>query len=154
MNNFVRLALVVAALVAPRALPAQPLPEALAKVEGAWIRSSVPGQQGTGAYMKLTARGAMQLVGVATPVAATAEIHQMKMEGDLMTMRPVARLDLPAGRTVEFKPGGYHLMLMDLKQPLLDGTLVPLTLRLRDAKGVVRRLELSVPVATRAPHKN
>lgn len=132
-------------------LPAQPLPAAPAKVEGAWIRSSVPGQQGTGAYMKLTARSAMQLVGVTTPLAATAEIHQMKMEGDLMMMRPVARLDLPAGRTVELKPGGYHLMLMDLKQALLDGTVVPLTLRLRDAKGVELRLELSVPVATRAP---
>jgi periplasmic copper chaperone A len=123
----------------------------LPKVEGAWVRSSVSGQQGTGAFMKLTAKVPMQLVGVSTPVAGSAEVHQMKMEGDLMTMRPVSRLDLPAGRTVEFKPGGYHLMLMDLKQPLLSGTAVPLILLLRDTKGVQRQLELRVPVATRAP---
>ena len=64
----------------------------------------------------------MQLVGVTTPVAGTAEVHEMKMEGDVMRMRPVPKVDLPAGRTVEFKPGGYHLMLMDLKQALKPGS--------------------------------
>lgn len=131
-----------------------PAAASLPKVEGAWVRSSVPGQQGTGAFMKLTAREAMQLVGVTTPVAGIAEVHEMKLEGDLMLMRSVSKLELPAGRTVEFKSGGYHLMLMDLKQPLVAGTRVPLTLLLRDAKGVSRRLELSVPVAIRAPGSN
>jgi copper(I)-binding protein len=93
----------------------------------------------------------MQIVGVSTPVAATAEVHEMKMEGDVMTMRPLARLDLPAGRTVELKPSGQHLMLQDLRQPLAPGAVVPLTLLLRDAKGVERKLELKLPVATRAP---
>jgi periplasmic copper chaperone A len=105
----------------------------LPKVEGAWVRSSVSGQQGTGAFMKLTAKVPMQLVGVSTPVAGSAEVHQMKMEGDLMTMRPVSRLDLPAGRTVEFKPGGYHLMLMDLKSPLKQGDKLPVTLEFEKA---------------------
>ena len=124
--------------------------QALPKVEGAWVRSSVPGQQGTGAFMKLTAVQAMQLVGVSTPVAGTAEVHEMKMDGDVMRMRAVPKLDLPAGRTVELKPGGYHVMLMDLKQPLKPGSTVPLTLVLRDAKGVESKLELKVPV-TAAP---
>jgi copper(I)-binding protein len=121
--------------------------QALPKVEGAWVRSAVPGQQGTGAFMKLTAAQAMQLVGVATPVAGTAEVHEMKMDGDVMRMRAVPKLDLPAGRTVELKPGGYHVMLMDLKQPLTPGSTVPLTLVLRDAKGMESKLELKVPVA-------
>ena len=138
-----------AAAASAQVAPAASAP--LAKVEGAWVRSAVPGQQGTGAFMKLTAKAAVQLVGVSTPVAGTAELHEMKMDGDLMTMRPIAKLDLPAGRTVELKSGGYHLMLMDLKQPLLAGTTVPLTLVLRDSKGMPHKLELTVPVATRAP---
>ena len=127
------------------------LPEQLPKVEGAWVRSTVAGQQGTGAFMKITARQPMQLIGVSSPVAGTAEVHEMKMEGDIMRMRQVAKVDLPAGRTVEFKPGGYHLMLMDLKQALKPGTAVPLTLVFRDANGVERKLELKAAVATRSP---
>lgn len=124
---------------------------ALPKVEGAWVRSSVPGQHGTGAFMKLTASQATQLVGASTPVAGTAEVHEMKMEGDVMKMRAVPHLDLPAGRTTELKPGGYHIMLMDLKKPLAAGTSVPLTLTFRDAGGAQSSLELKVPVAARAP---
>lgn len=132
-------------------LAASAFAEAPLKVEGAWVRSSVPGQQGTAAFMKLTSQKPLQLVGVSTPVAGTADLHEMKREGDLMMMRPVSKLDLPAGRTVELKPSGYHLMLQDLKQPLPPGTTVPLTLVLRDAKGVESKLELKLPVATRAP---
>jgi copper(I)-binding protein len=124
----------------------------LPKVEGAWVRSAVPGQQGTGAYMKLTAKEPMQLVGVATPVAGVAQVHQMKMEGEVMRMRPAGALDLPAGQAVELKPGGgYHVMLQDLKQPLAVGSAVPLTLTLRDAQGASHKLELKVPVLTVAP---
>ena len=126
-------------------------PVSLPKVEGAWVRGSVPGQQGTGAFMKLTAREPMKLVGVTTPAAGIAELHEMKLDGDVMLMRAVPEVNLPAGRTVEFKSGGYHLMLMDLKQPLVAGSEVPLTLLLRDAKGLAHKLDLSVPVAIRAP---
>jgi len=73
------------------------------------------------------------------------------MEGDVMKMRAVPALDLPAGRAVELKPGGYHLMLMELKQPLEAGSTVPITLLLRDGAGTESRLELKVPVATKAP---
>lgn len=119
--------------------------------EGAWARASVQGQSGTGAFMKLTAREPLSLVGASTPVAGTAEVHEMKMEGDVMRMRAIAALELPAGKAVELKPGGHHIMLMDLKAPLKPGTQVPVTLLLRDAKGETRRLELSVPVLTAAP---
>jgi len=123
----------------------------LPRVEGAWVRSAVPGQHGTGAFMKITAPRPMQLVGVATPVAGVAQVHEMKMEGDVMKMRAVPALDLPAGRAVELKPGGYHLMLMDLKQSLEVGSTVPITLLLRDGAGTESRLELKVPVAAKAP---
>jgi periplasmic copper chaperone A len=75
----------------------------------------------------------------------------MKREGDVMTMRAVDKLELPAGRTVALTPSGYHLMLQDLKQQLRPGTTVPLTLVLRDAKGLQSKLELKLPVATREP---
>ena len=121
------------------------------KVEAAWARASVQGQMGTGAFMNLTAAQPLSLVGVSSPAAGVSEVHEMKMEGDVMRMRPLAQLALPAGQTVELKPGGYHLMLMDLKAPLKPGTSVPVTLRLRDAKGVETKLDLQLPVATRAP---
>jgi copper(I)-binding protein len=75
----------------------------------------------------------------------------MKMEGDVMRMRAISGLDLPAGQTVELKPGGYHVMLMDLKTALRKDSSVPLTLVFRDAKGVESSQEVSLPVLTSAP---
>jgi copper(I)-binding protein len=130
---------------------AQPAPAAPLKAEAAWVRASVPGQAGTGAFMRLTASEPLTLVGVASPVAGVAELHEMKLEGDVMRMRAISSLALPAGQSVELRPGGHHLMLMDLKAPLKPDTRVPLTLVLRDAKGAERRLELQVPVSARPP---
>ena len=130
---------------------AQPATTSPVKVEAAWIRASVAGQSGTGAFMRLTATEPMTLVGVASPVAGVAEVHEMKLEGDVMRMRAIPSLVLPAAKTVDLRPGGYHLMLMDLKAPLKPDTRVPLTLLLRDAQGVQRRLELQVAVSTRPP---
>lgn len=121
------------------------------EVSNAWVRSTVPGQMGTGAFMKITAKAGTQLVGVSSPVAGVGEVHEMKMDGDIMKMRAMPALDLPAGKTVELKPGGYHVMLMDLKQPLLKDSKVPLTLTFKDAKGVQSKLELSLPVSNVVP---
>ena len=101
--------------------------------------------------MKITAKTGTQLVGVSSPVAGVAEVHEMKMEGDIMKMRATPVLDLPAGKTVELKPGGYHVMLMDLKQPFVKGSQVPLTLMFKDAKGVQSKLALTLPVTNIAP---
>jgi len=98
----------------------------------------------------LSADGA-RLVGVKTPLADVAEIHEMKMEGNVMKMSPVAALELPAGKPVELKPGGYHLMLMDLKATLSKGESIPLTLSLQDARGQKFQVEVSVPVAVQPP---
>ncbi len=121
------------------------------KVTGGWVRSTVAGQKGSGAFMTITANEAVRLIGVSSPVAGVAEVHEMKMDGDVMKMRAMPVLELPAGRTVELKPGGYHLMLMDLKQSLTVGSTVPVTLMFSDGKGAEKRVEVNLPVAAAAP---
>jgi copper(I)-binding protein len=122
-------------------------------VTDAWARATVQGQKATGAFMKITAKDSVKLVGVSSPVAGVAEIHEMKMEKDVMKMAALPNgLDLPAGQAVELKPGGYHVMLMDLKAPLTKDTTVPLTLTLQDAKGVKSNVELKVLVGMQAPN--
>ena len=101
--------------------------------------------------MTLTAAQNLKLVGVSSPVAGVAELHEMKMDGEVMRMRAIESLDLPAGKPVEFKPGGYHLMLMELKQVLRKDTQVPLTLSVRTAQGQLSQVQVSVPVALQPP---
>jgi len=121
-------------------------------VQGAWARATVPGQKATGAFMKLTSKDGTKLVSVSTPAAGVSEVHEMKMDGDVMKMRAVqGGLDLPAGKAVELKPGGYHVMLMDLKAPLPKDSTVALTLVFKNAKGVETKQEVTLPVSTVAP---
>lgn len=151
------LGLVLCTALAPLsgALAQAPAPslqaQALPHVDGAWVRATVAGQQGSGAFMRITSPVNAKLVSAATPVAGTAEVHEMKMEGDVMQMRAVPQLALPAGRTVELTPGGYHIMLMDLKQALKPGTTVPLTLVFQDAAGGRHTVNVQAPVAVMAP---
>ena len=119
-------------------------------VQNAWVRQTVPGQSGTGAFMKLNAPSGARLVGVSTPVAGIAEVHEMQVDGGTMRMREMKEgLPLPARQAVELKPGGVHVMLMDLKQPLPKGASVPLTLRFEDKQG--RPLSRTVQVPVGAP---
>ena len=101
--------------------------------------------------MVLTAQEPLKLVGVESAAAGVAEVHEMKMEGDVMRMRAIDALDLPTGQPVALKPGGYHLMLQQLKAPLLKDSTVPVTLVFKDGKGQTSRLNLQVPVRTSAP---
>ena len=122
------------------------------EVKDAWVRSTVQGQKATGAFMKITAKDSVKLVGASSPAAGVTEVHEMKMEGDVMKMRAVpGGLDIAAGKTVELKPGGYHVMLMDLKAALPKDSTVPLTLLFKDAKGVESKVEIKVPVAAVMP---
>jgi periplasmic copper chaperone A len=122
------------------------------KVEGAWIRTAVEGQSGTGGFMTLTSPAAMKLIGVTSPVSKIGEVHEMKMEGQVMKMAEVkGGLELPAGKAVELKPGGFHIMLLDLKQSLKVGSEVPVTLTFTNAKGEQSKVEVKMPVAARAP---
>ena len=95
-------------------------------VSGAWARATVPQQKVTGAFARFETTEASRLVAVSSPAAARVEIHEMAMDGNMMKMREVSGVDVPAGQAVELKPGGYHLMLMDLKKPVAAGDAVPL----------------------------
>jgi hypothetical protein len=121
-------------------------------VTDAWARATVTGQKATGAFMTITAKDTTKLVGVSSPVAGVAEIHEMKMDKDVMKMAALPNgLDLPAGKAVALKPGGFHVMLMDLKAPLAKDSTLPLTLTLQDAKGVKSTVELKVLVGMQPP---
>ena len=117
-------------------------------IRDAWIRGTVAGQTASGAFMSLTSRSPARLVAAASPVAGMVEIHNMKMEGGVMRMFAVDGIDLPANRTVKLAPGGYHVMLMDLKRTLKAGERVPLKLTVELAGGKRETIELDVEVRT------
>lgn len=102
-------------------------------IQDPWVRGTVPQQKATGLFMNIDAAQDVRLVAGQSPVAGVVEIHEMVMEGNVMKMREVAGgLPIGKGRTMNLKPGGYHVMLMDLKQPLKGGETVPVTLTFED----------------------
>jgi copper(I)-binding protein len=111
-----------------------------------WVRGTVESQMATGAFMRLTAATDARLLAARSPVAGIVELHEMAMENNVMRMREITRLDLPAGRTVELRPGGYHVMLMDLKRTLKPGEEVPITL---DFEQGGKRLTVQVKAVVR-----
>lgn len=113
-------------------------------VTGAQARATVPGQKAGGAFLRLQNEGsaADRLIAASSPVSGRVELHTMRLEGDVMRMRQIDAIELPAGGQVELKPGGMHLMLMELKSPLKPGDTVPLTLRFEKAGEVT----LDMPV--------
>jgi len=111
-----------------------------------WVRATVAAQKATGAFMTLTSTQNVKLVGVSSPAAGIVEVHEMKMDNDMMRMRQIPALELPAGKAVKLAPGGYHLMLLDLKQPLKDGDKVALTLEIEDAQKVRSKVVVDAPV--------
>lgn len=116
------------------------------EVKDVWIRGTVPGQQATGAFMEIASRTPARLIGASTPAAGVVEIHNMKMENGVMRMFPVAGVDVPAGKSVKLAPGGYHVMMMNLRRPLTAGEKVPLTLTFELADKKRETIELSVEV--------
>ena len=104
-------------------------------VDKPWVRTTVPQQTTSGAFMTITSAQGGRLVSASSPVATAVEVHEMKMEGDLMKMRPVAALPLPAGKPVELKAGAFHMMLLGLKAPIKSGETVPIALVVEDAAG-------------------
>ena len=129
-------------------------------VKEPWIRGTVAQQKATGLFAQITSSSGGKLVSASSPVAGVVEIHEMAMDGNVMKMRALpAGLDLPAGKAVELKPGGHHVMLMDLKQQLKEGETVSVTLVVEGKDGKKETLELKAPVkalnsAGGAPHKH
>ena len=116
-------------------------------VSDAWARATVAGQKATGAFMTLQAPQGARLVAANSPVASVTEIHEMKMVDQVMKMSALPQgLALPAGQKVELKPGGYHIMLMDLKAPLAAHSEVTLSLTFQDAQGQKSVQSVKVPV--------
>jgi len=116
-------------------------------VEDAWVRATVPGQKTSGAFMKLTASEDLTLVGARSPAAGVVEIHEMAMDDQMvMRMRAVKGIALPAARPVDLKPGGYHVMLLDLKDTLQAGQKLRLTLVFKDRKGELDDLDVEAVV--------
>jgi copper(I)-binding protein len=136
MKKILAPALAALSVFAAAAAPAQ------VRVDEAWVRATVPEQKTTGAYMSITAAKDGKLVAASSPVATSVEVHEMKMEGDVMRMRAVAALPLPAGQRVELKPGAYHMMLLGLKQPVKAGDVVPLKLVVEAAGGKREEVEV------------
>jgi copper(I)-binding protein len=116
------------------------------KVSDPWVRATVPHQSATGAFMKIESPQDARLVSASSPVAGVAELHEMKMEKEVMKMRPVRSVALPAGREVELKPGSYHVMMMNLKGQMKAGDTVPITLVVEGKDGKRETVEVKATV--------
>lgn len=121
------------------------------QVQNAWVRATVAQQKSTGAFMQLSSAQGGRLLEVRSPVAEMVEIHEMRMDGTVMKMRAMPALDLPAGQSVELKPGGYHIMMMGLKAPVKAGDSVPLSLVFEAKDGKRETVELKAQVRAMAP---
>lgn len=125
-----------------------PAPAPWVQVDSAWVRPMVKGQTATGGFMVLTARQPLTLEGFSMTRAGVPELHEMSMDGNVMRMRAIASLALPAGQAVMLRPGGHHLMLTQLPDALKEGELLSLTLKLRTAEGKSVTQAINVPVKT------
>lgn len=143
MNRIVRATALSALVSAAFILPAH----AQVTVKDPWVRATVSQQKATGAFMQITSAQDARLVEARSPVAGIVEIHEMAIEKDVMKMRALPNgLDLPAGKTVELKSGGYHVMLMDLKQQMKEGDTVPMTLVVEGKDKKRSTIEVNAPV--------
>ena len=137
--------LVITAMVA---LAAQSAWAANLSVTDAWARATMPGQKVSGAYMQLQSDADARLVSASSPAVPRVEVHEMKMDGDVMRMREVKSIELPKGKTVSLEPGGYHIMLMNLTKPIAAGEVIPLTLVVESGG---KRQTIEVKAEARAP---
>ena len=126
------------------------------RIDHPYARATVPGQPNGGGFLKLSNEGptADKLVAATSARAGSIELHTMRMEGDVMRMRQVDAIELPAGGSVELKPGGMHLMFIGLKAPLRNGDTFPMTLRFEKAGEVVVTVNVEVPQTAEPAHKH
>ncbi len=129
----IQLLSVLIAMTASLGAQAQSPAKTEVKVFDAWARTTVPGASVSAAYMHIKSARPMKLVKAESPVAGMTEIHQMSMKDGVMNMSAVDAVDIPAGKLVDLRPGGLHVMLMQLKQPIKKGDEIPLTLTFEDA---------------------
>ena len=125
------------------------------QVEGPWIRATTPGAKVAAGYMTIRNKSAQpeRLVGGSSPVAGKVETHIHIKDGDVVRMREVKGYDIPANGVFELKPGGAHLMLVDLKRPLKEGEKVPLVLKFEKSGEVKVDFEVR-PLTAPAPSEH
>lgn len=126
-------------------------PASAVVVSDAWVRATAPGQPVAAAYMSIMSSRDGTLEHVAADSAGEVQVHSMWMEGDVMRMRQLRQLPLPAAHKVRLAPAGTHLMLLDLKRPLRAGETVRFTLTVLDASGHRQLVHTAAPVRAEAP---
>ena len=147
MNTRRHTLLAAAALVLALSAAAPAIAQTVPKVEDAWARPTVAGQAGGGGFLRITSATADRLDPASAPISKTVELHTMQMDGDVMRMREIPAIEIPAGQTVELKPGGLHVMFIGLTRKLDNGASFPLTLRFEKAGEVTA----DVKVRTQGP---
>jgi len=115
-------------------------------VKDAWVRGTVPSQTTTGAFMTITSSEDAKLVGASTPIAKMTEIHQSTMKDGVAHMHEAQSVALPAGKPVELKPGGYHLMIMGVTKPVAKGEKIPFQLTIEDRSGKKTKVDVKAEV--------
>jgi periplasmic copper chaperone A len=120
-------------------------------VTHAWVRSAAPGQRVAGAYLEINSAVPIKLIAASSPIAGSAEIHVMRLENGIMTMRQLESLELPAKKTVKLEPGGVHIMLLDLKRPLKPSDKIPLRLTLQRVDRSKTVVEVQAEVRSEVP---
>jgi len=116
------------------------------EITNVWARATAPAQKVGAVYMDLKSPAAARLVSASSPAAAKTELHNMKLENNIMKMYPVEAIELPAGQSVKLAPGGFHVMLVDLKRDLVQGDTVPLTLTFEGNDKKRETVEVNAPV--------
>ena len=111
-----------------------------------WVRANAPGQSVGAAYMTLLSAHDSTMIKAEADIAGSVEIHSMKMENGVMKMRMLEELPLKAGKAEKLAPGGFHLMLFDLKKPLTAGENVNFTLSFKDAAGNITQQQVTLPI--------
>lgn len=111
-------------------------------VSDVWVRTTAPGQQVAGAYLKVISSEDAKITGGASPVSEALELHEMSMQGDVMRMRRLESIELPAGKQVALMPGGLHIMLMGIKSQIKDGDTVPIELIITGKDGKQKAIQL------------
>ncbi len=118
-------------------------------IDNAWARSTVAGQKATGVFMTIASEKPVTLVKASSPAIKTVEVHEMKVIDGVMKMREVAGVEVVPGKVTELKPGGYHVMLMNLDAPISAGSKVPLVLTFKDAAGKESTVKIDAEVRER-----
>lgn len=121
------------------------------EIKNQWVRASNDGQDVSAAYMTIVSNEDTSLIAIDSDVADVIEIHSMSMENGVMKMRMLDTLDLVAGKPTELSPGGFHLMLFDLKKPLAAGKEAHFTLHFKNKAGQEKTISVTSPIKAEAP---